>query len=86
VTAGQLGDGETVDEAAFRHDEEMFGRQDADLIAAEDEALARVSEFIREGMRAGRISDESGELLIDAAEAAHRSAVAALRQEPRYLA
>jgi hypothetical protein len=39
--------------------------------AEADDELHRVTEFVRAGMRAGRISDESGELLIDAAEAEH---------------
>ncbi len=50
-------------------------RRRAALVAGQDRIVAKVSEFIREGMRAGRISDESGELLVAAAERAHAEAL-----------
>ena len=52
-----------------------------ELIEAEDAALARVAEFIRQGMRTGRISAKAGELLIDAAESEHRASVERLREQ-----
>ena len=53
----------------------------SEMIEAEDAALDRVTEFIREGMRAGRISDKSGELLIDTAEINHHVTVQRLRKD-----
>jgi hypothetical protein len=42
--------------------------------------------FIQEGMRANRISDESGEVLIAAAERQHDEAVSRIRMAGGYLA
>jgi hypothetical protein len=50
-----------------------------DPVAEEDRILAKTVEFIRQGMRGGNISAESGELLVDAAETHHRAKVAELR-------
>jgi hypothetical protein len=44
--------------------------------AEQDKTLAEVTAYVHEGMRAGRISDESGELLITAAEREHAAALA----------
>jgi hypothetical protein len=53
----------------------------SEMIEAEDAALDRVTEFIREGMLADRISAETGELLIDTAEINHSVTVQRLRQD-----
>jgi hypothetical protein len=50
-----------------------------ELIAKEGEALDRVCAFIRSGMRAGTISAENGQLLIDTAETVHDGTVRVLR-------
>jgi hypothetical protein len=60
--------------------------QTGDLIAEQDAILARVVGFIQEGMRANRISDESGEVLIAAAERQHDEAVSRIRMAGGYLA
>lgn len=49
-------------------------------IRREEETLHRVVAYIDEGMRNGRISDTSGELLIAAAERAHDRAVRPLQR------
>jgi hypothetical protein len=50
------------------------------LIAAETETLDRVVRFIRDGQRAGRITDESAELLVGMAQHEHNGAVRLLRE------
>ena len=58
----------------------------AEAVAEQDRILAKVSEFVRSGVRSGTISAESGEMLIDAAEQQHREAVERIRKAGRYLA
>lgn len=64
----------------------MTAGQTGDLIAEQDAILARVSEFIRQGIRASRISGESGEVLLDAAQRQHDEAVSRIRTAGGYLA
>jgi hypothetical protein len=53
----------------------------ADPVAEQGAILARITEFVNGGVRAGIISDESGQLLIGAAEAEHDEVVKRLREE-----
>jgi hypothetical protein len=51
-----------------------------EMIRREEETLARVVDFIRDGQRNGRISDESAEALIALATHEHRGTVRLLRE------
>lgn len=50
-----------------------------EMIRQQEEQLARVVAFIRDGQRSGRISYESAELLVGLAEHEHAGAVRLLR-------
>jgi hypothetical protein len=57
----------------------------AAVIAEQAAILDRVTEFVRWGVRASRISPESAELLITAAEREHDQAVKRLRAGGGYI-
>jgi hypothetical protein len=50
-----------------------------EMIRQQEDQLARVVSFIRDGQRSGRISDESAELLVGLAEHEHAGRVRLLR-------